>query len=419
MISGENLILDIILVLAAITASKYTLYLITSAFYYSRNNKYLSESKNATEEDIEKMLKVSVIVPAWNESVGILDCVRSLIGTSYNNLEIVVVNDGSTDNTDLVIKDFVENEFSKLNTIKTFKYLKKSNGGKGSALNEGIKNSQGNLIVTMDADTIFDEDAILNAAKHFYKTDLDAAVGNVKIANSKSLLGIIQQIEYTVGFYFKRTHSVFNSEYIIGGAFGVFRRDVFDKYGYFDEKIKTEDIELSTRLQSKGCNIFFLEDSIAYTEGPVTVKDLMKQRLRWKKGRLDTFIKHKDLFFSSKKEHHKFLTYYLLPITFFYEIELLFEPLFTLFGVYYVITTGNYRPILLWIIFTGFIYIFTFLFGSKKNSKIAFVFLPSYFILSYLLTFVEVYAMYSSLKLLFKRQDVVWQTWQRRGLKNI
>jgi cellulose synthase/poly-beta-1,6-N-acetylglucosamine synthase-like glycosyltransferase len=342
-----------------------------------------------------------------------------LINATYNNLEIVVVNDGSTDNTDFLVRDFIDHEFKTISTSKTITYIHKSNGGKGSALNAGIKNSNGDIIVTMDADTIFENDAIFNAVKYFYKTDLDAAVGNVKIANSRSLIGIIQQIEYTVGFYFKRTHSVFNSEYIIGGAFGIFRRNVFDKYGYFDEQIKTEDIELSTRLQSHGCKILYIENAIAYTEGPAAIRDLMKQRLRWKKGRLDTFLKHRDLFFSAKNQHSKFLTFYLLPITLFYEFELLFEPILTFFGVYYLLTTGNYLPILIWIAFTGFIYVFTFLFGSKKNSKLAFVFLPTYFFLSYVLTFVEVYAMYSSIRLLLKREDVVWQNWQRKGLQNV
>jgi len=419
MFSIGQFIQNILLILAAITASKYTLYLITSLFYMYSRRKYLRKAISVSKRDIEKMFKISVVVPAWNEAVGILDCVRSLYKSSYSNLEIVVVNDGSKDNTDTVIKDFIKQELPKMKSTKTFKYVSKANGGKGSALNAGIKKSNGDLIVTMDADTIFEEDALYNAAMYFYKTDLDAAVGNVKIANSKSLLGIIQQIEYTVGFYFKRSHSVLNSEYIIGGAFGVFRRNVFKKYGYLDERIKTEDIEYSTRLQAKGCKIFFLEDAIAYTEGPVTVKDLMKQRLRWKKGRLDTFIKHKNLFLSSKKEHNKFLTYYLLPITLFYEIELLFEPIFTLYGIYYLMDTGNLKPMFIWILFTGFIYAFTFLFGSKKNSKKAFIFTPTYFFLSYVLTFVEVYAMYKSLRMLSKKQDVVWQTWQRRGLNNV
>jgi glycosyltransferase involved in cell wall biosynthesis len=131
-----------------------------------------------------------------------------LINATYNNLEIVVVNDGSTDNTDFLVRDFIDHEFKTISTSKTITYIHKSNGGKGSALNAGIKNSNGDIIVTMDADTIFENDAIFNAVKYFYKTDLDAAVGNVKIANSRSLIGIIQQIEYTVGFYFKRTRSI-------------------------------------------------------------------------------------------------------------------------------------------------------------------------------------------------------------------
>lgn len=300
MMPGEDIILNLILILAAITASKYILYLIASIFFHRRNNSFLIEASRATQSEIEKSIRVSVVIPAWNEEVGIVHCIESLVSASYHNMEIIVVNDGSTDNTDIFLKNYLENVFDQSISTKTIKYIVKANGGKGSALNEGVRQGTGNIIITMDADTIFEEDAIFRAARYFFKTNLDAAVGNVKIANSKSLLGIVQQIEYTVGFYFKRAHSVFNSEYIIGGAFGVFRRDVFEKYGFFDEVIKTEDIELSTRLQSKGCTILFIEDAIAHTEGPDRVRDLMKQRLRWKKGRLDTFIKHRNLFLVGK-----------------------------------------------------------------------------------------------------------------------
>ena len=415
----ERILLNTIVALAIITASKYTLYLLSSIYYGFQKKKHLKKINGFSKEYIENMQKISVIIPAWNEVVSILDCVKSLLKSTYTNLEIIIVNDGSTDDTDKVVNEFLINEFPRYNSTATIINVKKTNGGKGSALNAGIKGSSGDLIVTMDADTMFEKDALFEVAKYFKKGDIDAAVGNVKIANSKSLLGIIQQIEYTVGFYFKRTHSIFNSEYIIGGAFGVFRKSVFEKYGYFDEVIITEDIEYSTRLQAMGCKIIFLEDAIAYTEGPVTLDGLMKQRLRWKKGRLDTFLKHKHLFFSSKKEHSKFLTYYLLPITVFYELELLFEPIFTIFGFYYVITSGNLKPVIIWILFTGFIYIYTFLFGSKKNSRVALIFTPLYFFLSYILTFVEIYAMYTSIKMLFKKQNVVWQTWERRGFGNV
>lgn len=416
----ENIILNIIVWLALITTSKYLIYLAISPFYKLHAKKYLQGYENLSKTDLENRLRISVVVPAWNEEVGILDTINSLLNSTFKNLEVIIVNDGSTDKTHEKVTNFlVSPEYFGRNNEIQVKYFYKENGGKGSALNYGIKRSSGDVIVTVDADTIFKEDALYQVAKYFINSDLDAGVGNVKIANSKNILGIVQQIEYIVGFYFKRAHSIMKSEYIIGGAFGIFRKDVFEKYGYFDTNIKTEDIELSTRLQSYGCKIFYVEDAIAYTEGPSTFTGLQKQRLRWKKGRLDTFRKHRDLFFSTNKKHHKFLTLFLLPITLFYEIELLFEPLFTIFGVYYLYTTQNFDPLIFWILFTGIIYFYTFLFGSKENSKVALVFVPVYFFLSYILTFIEVISMYKSVIMLFRGKDVVWQAWSRRGLNNV
>ena len=408
---------NIIFGLALFTGFKYVLYLITSQFYHFNRNKYLRFSVNLSKDEIEKRIKITVIVPAWNEEVGILTSVKSLLKSTYKNLEIIVVNDGSIDETDKVVKNFMAHDLgSRLSPGKEFKYFAKKNGGKGSAINFGIGKSTGDVIVTMDADTMFDPDALYNVAKYFTHPELDAAVGNVKIANSRNLLNIIQQIEYIVGFYFKRTHSVFNSEYIIGGAFGAYRRNCFERYGLLDEDNKTEDIEYSTRLQANDCNIVYIEEAIAYTEGPDTLHGLRKQRLRWKKGRLDTFIKHRSLFFKKSRRGNKFLTHFLLPITLFYEFELIFEPVLTVYGIYYLYRTGNFYPLLAWVVFTGIIYFIAFTFGSKKNSKTAFFFVPSYFLLSYVLTFVEVIAMYKSMKLLFARQDVVWQRWNRKGI---
>jgi len=412
-----NIILWLIVILSLITASKYIFYVITSPFYFLNRSKYLKNAQNLKVSDIEKVIKISVVIPAWNEEVGVVDTIKSVLESKFSNLEVIVVDDGSSDSTYKVIEHFAKFELSRyLQKGKSLLYFSKENGGKASALNYGIRKSSGDIVVTIDADTVFLEDALQKVARFFVDERVDAAVGNVKVANSRSLIGIIQQIEYTIGFYFKRVHSIFNSEYIIGGAFGVFRREVFEKYGYLDETNKTEDIELSTRLQSKGCTIVFIEDAIAYTEGPSTIKDLARQRLRWKKGRLDTFIKHKGLFFSRKKYHSKFLTHYLLPITLFYEIELLIEPFLTIFGIYYIYQTHDFRALIIWIIFTGLINTSAFLFGSGKNSKVAFAFLPLYFLLSYVLTFIEVYAMYSSLKLLLFKKDITWQRWNRKGV---
>jgi poly-beta-1,6-N-acetyl-D-glucosamine synthase len=405
----------LIIFLSLITASKYLIYVFSSPLYLLNKKKLLKHSKSLAKDELMDKIRISVVIPAWNEEVGVLNTVKSLIASGYKNLEIIVVNDGSTDRTDEIVKDYIKNN-PLVENKQSLLYFSKPNGGKGSALNYGIQRSGGDIVVTMDADTVFDKEALFEVSRYFINPEIDAAVGNVKVANSKSILGIIQQIEYTVGFYFKRTHSVFNCEYIIGGAFGVFRRETFDKYGYFDTVNKTEDIELSTRLQSNGCKIIFIEDAIAYTEGPTTTGGLLKQRLRWKKGRLDTFYVHRNLFFSNDQKHNRFLTHYLLPITLFYELELILEPFITTFGIYYLYRTHDFRSLILWILFTGSINIAAFVFGSKKNSLIAFAFIPVYFILSYVLTFIEVYAMYESVRLILSKKDVAWQKWDRQGV---
>ncbi len=407
----------IIIAIFAVSLSRNLIYIFSGPFYTFTKSRALLSSKKYTQEEIEERIKISVIVPAWNEEVGVLNSIKSLLSSSYNHLEVILVDDGSTDKTAEVVDDFIRNNLgNSMEKGKEFRFYTKDNGGKGNALNYGIKKSTGNLIVTMDADTVFDKNALYFAAQYFIDGDLDAAVGNVKVGNSNSFLGIIQEIEYILGFYFKRTHAIFNCEYIIGGAFGLFRRDVFEKYGYFDEINKTEDIELSTRLQVNGCKIAFIEEAISYTEVPSSLVSLMRQRLRWKKGRLDTFYLHKELFFSRNKNHNKFLSFYFLPITLFYELELIIEPFLIIFVSIYFFTTGDIRGFLFWMIFVGIMHVFAFMFGENNNKIRIFAFLPIYLIMSYILVLIEIYAMYASIKLFIIKKDISWQIWKRKGI---
>ena len=413
----KEVIFYLLLVIFIITMSRNIIYIFFGPFYSFSKARLNSKNNKYTREEIEKLIKISVIVPAWNEEVGVINTIKSLLSSDYNNLEILLIDDGSTDNTRSVVSNFIKNKVNNhIDTDKTIKLYSKENGGKGSAINFGIKKSSGNLIVTMDADSVFEKHALFNAARYFTDKNIDAAVGNVKVGNPNTFLGLIQQLEYMVGFYFKRTHAIFNSEYIISGAFGLFRRDVFDKYGYFHEINKTEDIEFSTRLQSKGCKIAFIEDAIAFTEAPSSLVSLMKQRLRWKKGRLDAFYIHRNLFFSRDKKHSKFLTHYLLPITIIYELELIIEPVVIILGIIYLVSTQNFFGLILWIIFTGLMHGMAFMFGVNRNSKKAFLVLPIYFLLSYVIIFIEIYAMYASIKLFLQKKDIKWQTWDRKGI---
>ncbi|PIR80189.1 MAG: hypothetical protein COU25_01475 [Candidatus Levybacteria bacterium CG10_big_fil_rev_8_21_14_0_10_35_13] len=413
----SNVVYYLIIFIFIVTFSRNLIYILSGPFYSLSKFKMLRGLRKYTKEDIEKILKISVVVPAHNEEVGVLNSVKSLLSSSYNNLEVILVDDGSIDKTSEAVNQFINNGLKEyLTKNKSFKFYRKENGGKGSALNFGIKKSSGDIIITMDADTIFDRNALSITARYFMNKELDAAVGNVKVGNANSFLGIIQQIEYILGFYFKRTHAIFNSEYIISGAFGIFRRNIFETYGYFDEKNKTEDIEFSTRLQTKGCKIAYIEDAQAYTETPSSFLSLMKQRLRWKKGRLDTFYKHRELFFSRNKLHNKFLSFYLLPTTLFYELELLVEPFLIIFVSVYLLLSHDFLMLVVWFIFMILMYSIALIFGSNNKRLNSLVILPFYFWLSYLIIFIEIYAMYASLKLIITKKEISWQNWRRKGL---
>ncbi len=398
---------------------KHILYLLLSPFYNLNCRKYKISAAKISQKDIEKSLKISVIVPAWNEEVGIITSIKSLLANSYRRLEIIVINDGSTDATDKIIRNF-KKSLKVLPKGKSFKYInKRKNAGKGSALNTGIKNSTGDLIITMDADTRFEKDAILNVARYFIDSDIDAAVGNVKIANSKNFLGLIQQIEYTYSFYFKRLNSILNCEYIIGGAFGIFRKKVFKKCGYFDEEIKTEDIEFSFRLKDMGIKTIFIEEAIAFTEGPSSIKELFKQRSRWKKGKLDTFYKYSNLFFSSDKKHNKVLSWFILPTSLLGDVELLLFPILTPLIFYHTFDDGILLYLLGWIFFITSNIMISYLFGSKLNSWKSFLLIPIFYIVAYLLILAETYALISSIHLYLNNSDITWQKWNRKGVENV
>lgn len=406
---------------ALISLIRYFFYLLVSPFYTIQTRRIENSTKFLSKKEIEENIKISVIVPAWNEEVGIITSINSLIKNSYKNLEIIIVNDGSTDNTNEKISSLLKKlRKSKVLRTKKIVYInKKKNEGKGAAINSGIKVSSGDIIVTMDADTRFEKNAISKVAQYFTNSSIQAAVGNIKIQNSNNLVGLLQRIEYIIGFYFKRTHSLLNSEYIIGGAFAAYRKDLFLRYGYFNQQSKTEDMEFSTRLRSKGVKTIYIEDAIAYTEGPSTFKGLLKQRLRWRKGALDVYIRYSNLFFSTKTQHNKFLCWFILPITIISLIELLFFPILYPILFFYIIQIGNFSYSLVWLLFyCSTIYILYFFRTDKNNWKDA-LFIPFFLPFVYVLIISEIYALYNSIILMIKNKDIIWQSWQRKGIENV
>lgn len=407
-------ITNVIVFVSFVFLTKYLIYMLVSPWYDARWKVWKRKNYKLIEAYTPK---VSVIIPAWNEEVGVMSTINSLIDNSYDNLEIVVINDGSTDNSDAVIKEFIKN--SKTNG-KTIIYEYKENGGKGSALNKGIELSSGEIIVTIDADSIANKDAIRNFVAHFADKSIMAAVGNVKIGNTTSIIATVQYLEFLFSFYFKRADSVLGSIYIIGGAAGAFRKEIFEKLGPYNQENITEDIELSIRIQNAGMKIVYAAEAVVYTEGASDIKSLMKQRLRWKRGRIDTFIQYKKLFFSTRKKHNKFLSWFVLPFAVLGDTELLFELPFIVFLYITSFITGDYSAFLAaLIIVTLVFFVQVFTPDRKYNKTNAYILAPIGWLMFYLVTLIELNALGKSLYSLYSNKAIKWQSWKRTGLKDL
>ncbi len=360
---------------------------------------------------------VSVLIPAWNEEVGIIKTIQSVLKSSHKKLEVIIINDGSTDSTDLLVTEFIKKyEKNKPSNI-AIKYLSLVNGGKAKALNEALKVVTGEFVVTVDADCFMDPQAISQMIKRFTDDKVAAVAGNVIVGNRKKPIELIQQLEYLYGFYFRKADSIFNSVYIIGGAAAAYRNSVLQEIGGFDHNIITEDVEMSTRILAHGYKTRYAADAVVFTEGPSDFKSLCSQRLRWKFGRILTFIKHKKLFFSVQKKHNPYLTFFLLPLAIYAEIALLFEGLSLTAFYAYTIYSSHYMPLVFVISFMTLVICLQILFDSKARFHSNLIILaPVAWLLFYFIDLVEFQALYRSLKRLVKRQDLQWQKWVRVGL---
>ncbi|WP_415911938.1 glycosyltransferase [Neptuniibacter sp. QD37_11] len=360
---------------------------------------------------------VSVLIPAWNEEVGIINTLRSALAADYNNYEVIVINDGSTDKTHQLLSEFIT-YYTPNNPIK-LRYFVLENGGKAKALNHALQYAKGEIVLTIDADSLMHPKAIRNMVKKFSSDKVAAVAGNVAIGNGHAGLGIIQQLEYLCGFFMKRADSVFNAVYIIGGAAAAYRRSVLIEAGGFDHNVITEDIEISTRILGMGYHCRYAPDAIIYTEGPSDLKSLCNQRLRWKYGRFQTFLKHRELFFNSSKTNNYYLSWLLLPTALYAEFLLLLElPLLTLFFTY-IVYTGDYITLSLCILLISALVSFQTSYDSQPRFHVRMLYYaPIAWLIWYVVDAVEFQALIRSLKRLKRKEGLQWQSWNRTGLAN-
>ncbi len=221
--------------------------------------------------------KVSVVIPNYNGEKTLRDCIESVKALSYSGQkEIIVVDDGSKDSSREIL--------GKIKGIKVI--LKKKNAGKAAALNDGIKIAKGELIAAIDSDTFPKSDALVKMVAHFNSPNVGAVTGLVRSYNPKKFVEKIQEIEYLISFgFFQSVLSDINGIMVTPGPMSVFRKNVLEKIGYFDEANITEDMEIAMRLQSHHYRIASSPEAIIYTVVPDNLTHWFRQRTRWYRGK--------------------------------------------------------------------------------------------------------------------------------------
>ncbi len=201
----------------------------------------------------------------------------------------------------------------------------------------------------------------------------------------------------------------------LGGACASFRREIFKEIGMFDVENKTEDIEMSMRVRAAGFDCTYAEDVICYTEGASDLQGLISQRVRWKKGRLDTFRKYRNLFFSTEDEHNFFLSFFVLPFSLLTEVQLIFEPIAIAILIAYSFIASEFLSLAIGVVFIFLIYLVIPLFHSTRPRPGLVLLFPFTWPLFYFLDWVEWLALFRSIKMIREGKDVEWQQWQRQG----
>ncbi|MDI6689899.1 MAG: glycosyltransferase [Actinomycetota bacterium] len=221
--------------------------------------------------------RVSILVPAYNEEKVIGNCINWLLQTTYPNYEIIVVDDGSTDGT--------ADEVLKFAHYPEVKLIRKPNGGKASALNEGIRNSDGEILVMMDADTKFEPNTVGELVRHFKDPKIGAVSGNIKVGNRNTILTLWQSMEYIMSCNLdRRMMSILNCITVVPGPVGAFRREAIEEAGYFSSETLAEDTDMTMSIRKLGYKICYEDHAVAWTEAPNDLSGLWKQRYHWSYG---------------------------------------------------------------------------------------------------------------------------------------
>ncbi|WP_342567618.1 glycosyltransferase family 2 protein [Psychrobacillus sp. FSL K6-4046] len=330
--------------------------------------KYIYSSLNTTKTKLlilpEK--KISVLIPAYNEELVLKQCLDSWFRLDYTSKEAIFINDGSTDATLHVLQEMLDLEVTPRDSTILFNtvgiknvYLSKKypdilvvdqyNGGKSAALNTGISIATGEIVITLDADSILEKNSLNKINEAFVDPKVIAGGGMVHVGQQINKQGLIHYtknwiIKYQVSGYLssfyvrKVTQAKLNVLNVVSGAFGAFRRDVLQQIGGYRDTLG-EDMEITFRLQkymhkrNLGEKMIFIPEAVCYTEVPENFASLMHQRIRWQKGFIDCInLYKKDFFINLGKKFSSFLLFESITLSIVGTVALVIFPISIVLG---------------------------------------------------------------------------------------
>lgn len=300
----SNLVLKIVsiylLVFLCLLVLRYLVFMLYSFFeHYERVYGAVSQDKTSTKVffDDTALPLITLVVPAYNEGPVIQQALRSLLALDYPRYEVLVVDDGSTDDTYQKAMAIARESLRVPVRVVT-----KRNGGKADALNTGMTLAKGEFIVNMDGDTKLSVNALRACIRHFEDPRVGAVAGNVKVLNRENMLTRVQALEYVEGLAMARkAQSFFRVVNIIPGPMGMFRKSVLQQVGGYDRDTFAEDCDLTLKLLMSGMHVVYESSATAWVETPSTWLDLLKQRYRWTRGILQAARKHRWVIWHPRK----------------------------------------------------------------------------------------------------------------------
>jgi len=369
------------------------------ALYQRKQNKKELFSK------VSDYPKVDIIVPAYNEEVNAVKTLNNLLLADYPNFNILFVDDGSKDNTYSLVKSAFENN-------PRVKVLTKPNGGKATALNYGIAQSDADYVVCIDADTQLKKDAVGLLMRYFVNPEVGAVAGNVKVGNETTILTTWQSIEYITSQNFDRmAFDSMNCISVVPGAIGAFRKKAIQEAGGFTSDTLAEDCDLTIRILRLGYFVRNCSSAIAVTEAPETMKMFLKQRFRWSFGIIQSFWKNRDACFNPR---FKALGIVALPNILIFQIFIpLIAPLADLFMILGILWGNGAQIVTYYILFMlvdALVASMAFIFEKESLWRIAWL-IPQRLVYRQLMY----YILFKSLIRAFKGEIQHWGTLKRTG----